>query len=205
VDPYSVLELHPGATPREVAAAYRRLAKRVHPDVAPGPEAAARMAELNAAYEQLKAGAPSGPGRPAAPMREPAPAPRRRAGWWLQPATRSRLAPEILTALEELESVHLVTPAWTRSSPETTLVVTDRRLLWLNDDKVLQRVRSLRYARVRELSHRLTRPRRRTAVLTVKTDMASHSFRGLPPAVAQGIQDYVAARTAAHRSGSAPD
>jgi hypothetical protein len=200
VDPYAVLELPPGATPREVAAAYRRLAKRVHPDVAPGPEAAARMAELNAAYEQLKAGDPAGPGRPAARAPEPAEPPRRRAGWWLQPGTRGRLAPEILTALEELESVHLVTPA----DAETLLVVTDRRLLWLRDDKVLHRVRSLRYSRIREVTHRLA-ALRRASVLTVRTDLGTHRFRGLPPAVAQGIQDYVAARTASPRSASSPD
>src|SRR5919206_520306 len=68
MDPYAVLDLTPGATPREVAAAYRRLAKRLHPDVAPGPEAAARMAELNAAYAAIRNG--EAPPAPPAPPRD---------------------------------------------------------------------------------------------------------------------------------------
>src|SRR5919204_315876 len=99
MDPYAVLDLTPGATPREVAAANRR-----------------------------------------------------------------RMPPELLLTLAEYESVHLVTPTWTRSSPETLLAVTDRRLLWLHGDKVVPRVRSLPYKRVREIDHRLAPPRRRGAI-----------------------------------------
>jgi DnaJ domain len=188
MDPYAVLDLTPGATPREVAAAYRRLAKRLHPDVAPGPEAAARMAELNAAYAAIR----NGEAPPAPPA--PEPARRRVAGWWLAPATRRRMPPELLITLAEYESVHLVTPAWTRSSPETLLAVTDRRLLWLHGDKVVPRVRSLPYTRIREVGHRLARPRRRGAILNVRTDTTRYSFHGLRPAVAEGIVDYVVQR-----------
>jgi hypothetical protein len=192
VDPYAVLGLPPGASPSEVAAAYRRLAKRLHPDVAPGPEAARRMAEVNAAYTALsRLRVESAP----PPATEPV-VRRRVGGWWLPPATRSRLPGELISALQDLESVHLVTPAWTRSSPETVLAVTDRRLLWLFDDKVLHRVRSLPFSRIRGIEHRLARPRRRAAILDVRTDAGRHTFRGLPPAVAQGIEDYVATRTA---------
>jgi DnaJ domain len=195
VDHYAVLGLPPGASPQEVAAAYRKLAKRLHPDVAPGPEAARRMAEVNVAYAALRGAPVSPPPRPA--PADPPPVRRRVAGWWLDATTRRKLPGELVSALEELESVHLVTPAWTRSSPETVLAVTDRRLLWLLDDKVLRRVRSLPFTRIRGIDHRLARPRRRAAILQVRTDAGRHSFRGLPPAVARGIEDYVTTRARA--------
>lgn len=54
-DPYKVLGLEPGASDEEVKKAYRRLAKKYHPDANPGDEAAAKkMQEINAAYEQIK-------------------------------------------------------------------------------------------------------------------------------------------------------
>lgn len=54
-DPYKVLGLEPGASDEEVKKAYRRLAKKYHPDANPGNEEAARkMQEINAAYEQIK-------------------------------------------------------------------------------------------------------------------------------------------------------
>ena len=54
-DPYKVLGLSPDASDEEVKAAYRKLAKKYHPDLNPGNErAAARMNEINAAYEQIK-------------------------------------------------------------------------------------------------------------------------------------------------------
>lgn len=54
-DPYSVLGLEPGASDEEVKRAYRRLAKKYHPDANPGDEEAARkMQEINAAYDQIK-------------------------------------------------------------------------------------------------------------------------------------------------------
>ena len=54
-DPYKVLGLSPGASDEEVKAAYRKLAKKYHPDLNPGNQRAAdRMNEINAAYEQIK-------------------------------------------------------------------------------------------------------------------------------------------------------
>ena len=55
MDPYKVLGLEPGASDEEVKQAYRRLAKKYHPDLNPGDaEAARKMQEVNAAYEQIK-------------------------------------------------------------------------------------------------------------------------------------------------------
>ena len=52
-DPYKVLQVDPEAEDEVIQAAYRRLARKYHPDVAPGPEAAARMAAINAAWDRL--------------------------------------------------------------------------------------------------------------------------------------------------------
>jgi curved DNA-binding protein CbpA len=52
-DPYKVLQVDPEAEDEVIAAAYRRLARKYHPDVGGGPEAAARMTALNAAWELL--------------------------------------------------------------------------------------------------------------------------------------------------------
>ncbi len=54
-DPYSVLGVPKDASEEEIKRAYRRLAKKYHPDLNPGdPEAARKMNEVNAAYEQIK-------------------------------------------------------------------------------------------------------------------------------------------------------
>ena len=56
-DPYQVLGVSPGASDEEVTKAYRKLAKKYHPDLNPGDEAAAaKMSEINAAYDQIKNG-----------------------------------------------------------------------------------------------------------------------------------------------------
>ena len=51
-DPYQLLEVDKAASPEVIAAAYRVLAKRLHPDLA-GPDTTGQMAALNAAYEVL--------------------------------------------------------------------------------------------------------------------------------------------------------
>ena len=54
-DPYRVLGVSPDASDDEIKRAYRRLAKKYHPDLNPGDKVAAKkMQEINAAYEQIK-------------------------------------------------------------------------------------------------------------------------------------------------------
>lgn len=60
-DPYKVLGVSPNASEEEVTKAYRKLAKRYHPDLNPGDEyAEKKMMEINEAYEQIKKGVQSG-------------------------------------------------------------------------------------------------------------------------------------------------
>ncbi|GIV75028.1 MAG: hypothetical protein KatS3mg049_3584 [Caldilinea sp.] len=51
---YQILQVAPNATQAEIAAAYRRLARQVHPDLNPSPDAHRRMQELNEAYNTLR-------------------------------------------------------------------------------------------------------------------------------------------------------
>ena len=54
-DPYKILGVSPDASDEEIKRAYRRLAKLYHPDRNPGDEEAAKkMQQVNAAYEQIK-------------------------------------------------------------------------------------------------------------------------------------------------------
>ena len=54
-DPFKVLGVSRDASDEEIKTAYRRLAKKYHPDLNPGDaEAAKKMQQVNAAYEQIK-------------------------------------------------------------------------------------------------------------------------------------------------------
>jgi curved DNA-binding protein CbpA len=52
-DPYKVLQVDPEAEEEVIAAAYRRLARKYHPDTATGAEASGRMEAINAAWEVI--------------------------------------------------------------------------------------------------------------------------------------------------------
>ncbi len=53
-DYYQVLDVSPAASQREIEQAYRRLARRYHPDLNPSPDAHDRMAAINQAYHVLR-------------------------------------------------------------------------------------------------------------------------------------------------------
>lgn len=72
-DPYEVLGVSRNASEEEIKAAYRRLAKKYHPDLNPDdPRATEKMNEVNAAYDAIKNGPPMPTARPAATVRRAA-------------------------------------------------------------------------------------------------------------------------------------
>ena len=193
VDPFSVLGVAPGASADEVAAAYRDLAKAWHPDRR-GEAGDDRMAEINVAYELLRAGALQDRMSHPAPATASAVAERGK-GAGLSPAVRRALGPELLEALAEGEDVRLVTPASTWASPRTILALTDRRLLWLLDDAPVARVRSAPLRDIVDVVARSRRPRRKVATLQLRmTSGRRHSFAELRPHTAATIEKHVRAR-----------
>jgi hypothetical protein len=203
MDPYAVLGLAPGASLEDATQAYRELAKQWHPDRA-GESGAARMIQLNVAYELLRA--EHRPGASAAGGSAGAGANRTgsgagRAGAWLPEAMRRALGRELLDALEPGEPVALVTPAATWASPSTLLAVTDRRLLWLLDDAVGHRVRSLRFRDTARAEPGLVWPRRGRARLRVQPRYGGKrwTFTDLRPATAAAIAGHVRAGLPAGR------
>ena len=53
-DPYKILQVDPDADREIIEAAYRRLARKYHPDVSTEPDAVARMVQINQAWELLR-------------------------------------------------------------------------------------------------------------------------------------------------------
>jgi hypothetical protein len=188
MDPYGVLGLPDTASPEEVAAAYRRLAKEWHPDRGGAED---RMAQINAAYDLLRAAEWT---NAHAHAPQPTPRPSRGArGAWLPPAIRGALGHELLGVLEPGEDVWLVTPATTWASPEALLAASDRRLLWLLDDAVSGRVQTLRFEMIERAEHTLRRPRRRVATLRVRARNGRRfAFGELRPATAAALARRIA-------------
>ncbi len=153
MDPHAELGVSPDASDEELARAYRELAKLHHPDRA-GAGAAARMQRLNEAYDAARA---------ARRRRGPrvARAERRAPGWWLGDEVRAALGAELAAALDEGERVLAVAWAASGDSHEVRLAVTEKKLVWLRDDAIADRVRTLRLAEVDEVVARVGRVRRR--------------------------------------------
>ena len=190
MDPHAVLGLDRNASIDEATRAYRELAKRWHPDRA-GEQGAARMIELNVALELLRSTQRPGSRLTVRPAAAKGPA----LGGWLPEAIRRALGRELLDALERDEPVKLVTPAATWASPSTLLAVTDRRLLWLLDDAVGNRVRSLRFRDTAGVEQHPMRLRRSRARLRVDPRYGGPrwTFADLRPATAAAIAGHVRA------------
>jgi hypothetical protein len=200
VDPHSVLGLDPDASPEEVHRAYRGLAKRFHPDRA-GADAGELMISINAAYdllrERLEEGLPTGPASGNGAGAEPqAPPPVVPAGDWLPPNVRRVLARELLAALEPGEQVDEVVLTSTGDSHDVQLALTDRRLLWLRDDAIMGRVRSLRYRDVEGVEQRAAGRFRRSGQLRVRAAGSNRwqRFFELQPEVLARLAARISAR-----------
>ncbi len=102
---------------------------------------------------------------------------------------RRALGPELLAVLQRDEDVRLITPVSAWASPQALLAVTDRRLLWLLDDAVTGRVRSLDLQAITGAEVRLSWPRRRTAVVRVsrRNGRRPLTFGDLRPETAERI------------------
>jgi DnaJ-like protein len=173
-DSYAVLGLQAGASDAEVAAAYRRLAKEWHPDVHGTEAAVRRMVAINAAYEELRARS-AAPAAPSSAVTAP-------------PGAQTGLGPELSSALRPGEEIVLSSPTATWNSPEAFLVLTSIRLLWLLDDAVTHRVRSLALSQIASIDVELGRVRRRRATLIVRTRHGRRfAFAELAPATARAI------------------
>lgn len=60
-DPYQVLGVSRDATDEQISKAYKKLAKKYHPDLNPGnAQAEEKMREINAAYDAIRSGNASG-------------------------------------------------------------------------------------------------------------------------------------------------
>jgi curved DNA-binding protein CbpA len=116
INPYKILQVDPEAEDEVIQAAYRRLAQKYHPDRSQGPEAAARMVGINAAWETIK-----DPVRRAAydRLRDEAAARRAEQPAAAQPAAAQRPAPSGETSRASHETARTSPPAASPRAPET--------------------------------------------------------------------------------------
>lgn len=171
MEPHAVLGVSADADEEAIAAAYRKLAKRYHPDREGDPD---RMAEINVAYALLRDSQAEMLARRPPPVAVP---PR------VTERVRLALGAELMRALEPGEEVFVVTDAATWDSFRVRLAVSDRRLLWLRDDVPVERVRYLRWRDIAALDGRLRRPRRKVGELRVQPKAGRRiSFSELDPA-----------------------
>jgi hypothetical protein len=186
VDPFAALGVDASVSEAELAAAYRALAKRWHPDRRGGQGGAARMAQLNAAYAEacaeLRRAARARAASEPVVRRRPAP------GTWLPDPVRTRLGWELLAALGEGERVELIAEAGGAGRGPVRLAVTDRRLLWLLEDAVTARVDWVRFGLIAAVEQRRSRLGRRGAVLRLRTKTGRRfAFGDLRPETAAAI------------------
>jgi len=127
IDPYLCLGLSPGASQRDVRAAYRRLALELHPDRlmhAPAErrrQAEQRLKDVNAAYRALRStarSAPPGP-RTAPPRASRTAAARRPTASSRRPRRARRMA---YLAVLMLSSAGLIGWAMTAARPDAALI-----------------------------------------------------------------------------------
>jgi hypothetical protein len=207
-DPFTILGVGHDVTPDELAAAYRALAKAWHPDTQSTPDAGAHMAKINAAYDAAREILANPHARRDAPPPPPGAGPRaaasdtpvRRplAGNWLDEGTRKSLGVELIRALHDHEDVVFVAQTSTWASPQSRLAVTDRRLLWLQEDAVGDRVRSLRFDAIAFVDQRPSWPRRKSATLRIRdTRGRRFSFADLDPVTATDLVRHLNHRLAA--------
>ena len=114
------LGLEPDATPEQIKTAFRNMAKEVHPDVNPSPDATAKFQEILAAYTALtpprpNAGAekPVTPTEPAKPTVTPA-----------EHAAAADVGPATAEALKEVEKVTPVVPPTAAAADQISKEVT---------------------------------------------------------------------------------
>ncbi len=201
-DPFALLGLTADASADELTAAYRAAAKEWHPDRRPGPEASERMASINAAYDAARAALADpahgrhAAGNGAAAAHGPRARPRRSVpAHWLDAQTRRALGGELARSLHDGEDVVLVTATSTWASPQARLALTDRRLLWLNEDAIGDRIRSLRYEQIARVDQRPSWPRRRTATLRLRDRQGRRfTFAELRPETAARAVRHVRSR-----------
>ena len=135
---------------------------------------AGRMAEINAG---LRAGAAWTGAAGAGKSTTTAPPARPPRGWLARCPCAARSGGAARRAASRTRTVALVAVAETWASPQTLLVVTDRRLLWLLDDAVTGRVRALRFGAIAAIEQRLRWPLRGRGAARARQERAPPRLR----------------------------